>query len=409
MHYPMGSKTDVPFTYHQEVELTINDITNLGIGVGRINNWVVMVPFVLIGETIKARIFKNHSNYSEADLIEVLDPSPDRAVPYCKLFTQCGGCQYQHINYNAQIELKTRNVEYLIDKLIEHPIDVIVSRAIGSPQVYNYRSKITPHFQKKRNEKNIREIGFLKYGRRSQIVDVEECSIAMKTINEKLLTERFKIRNNSIGRKKSKGGTLLLRAALEGVQTDPKEVITESVGKRSYQFKAGDFFQNNPYILPVFVNYIISQAKGNRFLVDAYCGSGLFTIAGSDVFETCLGIEVNSSAVQWAQNNALINGLKNTKFQVGQAQKIFDNIIFSSTETTVIIDPPRKGCDREFLEQLKQFSPNKIVYVSCDPATQARDLNILLEDKYTVIAIQPFDLFPHTRHIENVITLLHNS
>ena len=111
------------------------------------------------------------------------------------------------------------------------------------------------------------------------------------------------------------------------MRTDPKEVITELVGKRSYQFKARDFFQNNPHIFPIFVNYIISQAKGNRFLVDAYCGSGLFTIAGSDVFESCLGIEVNASAVRWAQNNALINGLENTKFQVREAQKIFDNII----------------------------------------------------------------------------------
>lgn len=408
MNYPISSEKDAPFAYHQEVELKVDDITNLGIGVGRINNWVVMVPFVLIGETVKARIFKNHSNYSEADLIEILDPSPERTVPYCKLFTQCGGCQYQHIHYHAQLDLKTRNVEYLLDKLIEHPTSVIVSPAIGSPQVYNYRSKITPHFQKKRNEKDIREIGFLRYGRRSQIVDVEECSIAMKSINDKLSNERIRIRKHGLGRKKNKGGTLLLRAALEGVRTDPKEVITELVGKRSYQFKAGDFFQNNPYILPIFVNYIISQAKGNRFLVDAYCGSGLFTISGSDVFESCLGIEVNASAVRWAQNNALINGLENIKFQVGEAQRIFDNIIFSSSETTVIIDPPRKGCDPEFLEQLKRFSPKKIVYVSCDPATQARDLNILLRDQYSIISIQPFDLFPHTRHIENVVTLLHH-
>lgn len=404
MECKMSSKIESPFTYHQEIELTINDITNLGIGVGRVNNWVVMVPFVLVGETVKARIFRNHSNYSEADLIKILNPSPDRTQPYCKLFTQCGGCQYQHIRYDAQLKLKTQNIVYLLDKLTDYPIETVVSPAIGSPQIYNYRSKITPHFQKSRNQKPIREIGFLQYGRRSQLVDVAECSIAMKPINDQLSIERYRIRQYNSGNKK-KGGTLLLRAALEGVRTNPKEVVTELVGKRCYQFKAGDFFQNNPYILPVFVDYIIDQAKGNRFLVDAYCGSGLFTIAGSDFFEICLGIEVNASAVQWAQNNALINNLKNIKFKLGEAQKIFDTITFSSMETTVIIDPPRRGCDREFLDQLKNFSPNKIVYVSCDPATQARDLNTLLAHSYTVTAIQPFDLFPHTRHIENVVTL----
>ena len=392
-----------PFTYHQEIELRIDNLTNLGMGVGRIDDWVVMVPFVIPGELVKARVFKNHKNYSEADLLEIIEASPERVEAQCGLFTECGGCQYQHMSYRKQLEIKTQHVQELLDRLVEHEVSEKATLAIGSPKEYNYRSKITPHFQKAREGK-IRDIGFLRFGRRQQLIDVEQCPIAMENINEKLIEERHRIHTKGTGKKKNKGGTLLLRACMEGVETDNTKTITELVGKRSYQFKAGDFFQNNPFILPEFVDFILKQAEGNRYLIDAYCGSGLFSIAGAQYFEKSIGIEVNASAVQWAKNNAHINGLANCDFKVGEAEKIFEVIDFPGSESTVIIDPPRKGCDQDFLDQLNRFAPDKIVYVSCDPATQARDLNSLL-DHYEITHIQPFDLFPHTRHIENVVSL----
>ena len=134
------------FQYHEEVDVGIDNVTNLGQGVGRADGWVIMVPFALLGERVRARIYRNHANYSDADLVEVLQASPDRVEPRCKLFGLCGGCQYQNLNYEAQLSIKTRHVQELVDRNLEGSFHVYPS--IGSPQSYGYRSKLTPHFQK---------------------------------------------------------------------------------------------------------------------------------------------------------------------------------------------------------------------------------------------------------------------
>ena len=204
-----------------------------------------------------------------------------------------------------------------------------------------------------------------------------------------------------------KGATILLRDVMEGVVTDHRQVVTERVGERIFQFKAGDFFQNNPHVLPLMVNYVIEEAKqeGLPYLIDAYCGSGLFSICAAAHFESCMGIEISDSSIQWARANAKLNLLDNCSFQVGDAKDIFDVVTFPAEKSVLIIDPPRKGCDQDFLDQVSRFRPARIVYVSCDPATQARDLKILLAMGYRLGNVQPVDLFPQTRHIENIATL----
>ena len=172
-------------------------------------------------------------------------------------------------------------------------------------------------------------------------------------------------------------------------------------------FLARDFFQNNPFILPAFTRHVREQAaaSGARFLVDAYCGSGLFALSAASAFERVAGIEISESSVRFARENAAANGITNAMFQAGDAAKIFSGLEFPAADTVVIIDPPRKGCDESFLGQLFAFGPRAVVYVSCDPATQMRDLTHFLAAGYTLTAAQPFDLFPQTRHLECVITL----
>jgi tRNA/tmRNA/rRNA uracil-C5-methylase (TrmA/RlmC/RlmD family) len=458
---------DQPFAYHQEIELEIATLTNLGSGLGRIplpnpellpseatetptrpaeaarspgttpnsepppaeaGGWVVMVPFTLPGERVRARVFRNHKNYSEADLVEVLRPSPDRIDPKCPLFGRCGGCQYQHLNYPAQLEWKRRQVAELLQHMAG--IDFPVAPVVASPREYGYRSKITPHFAAPRAARQSSEfrvqgseleeasnptqnlasgsnfpIGFLRAGTRFDIVDVPQCPIATEGINLKLGAVRQAVHARAADYQR--GATLLLREASGVVTTDYDAVITETVGDLKLHFLARDFFQNNPFILPAFTRYVREQAAASRarFLIDAYCGSGLFALTAATAFERVVGIEISESSVAFARENAAANGITNATFQAGDAAAIFQGLDFPAVESAVVIDPPRKGCDESFLQQLFAFGPRAVVYVSCDPATQMRDLRHFLAAGYALTAAQPFDLFPQTRHLECVLSL----
>ncbi|HVU25556.1 MAG TPA: class I SAM-dependent RNA methyltransferase [Opitutus sp.] len=448
----MGKKrkpfNDHPFAYHAEIELEITTLTNLGSGLGRVSlpnaqlstinpqlttqppgGWVVMVPFTLPGERVRARVFRNHKNFSEADLVEVLTPSPHRVGPGCPLFGRCGGCQYQHLAYAEQLEWKRRQVA----ELLEHMAGITfpVAPVVASPRGYGYRSKITPHFNPPRADGAEFPIGFLRQGTRFDILDVPRCPIATEAINERLAAVRAEIqaKRDTFTR----GATILLRDASGTVTTDYDAVVTETIAPLTawtsavsssqlsslnaqpgsapsplkLHFLARDFFQNNPFILPAFTRYVREQAAGShaRFLVDAYCGSGLFALSAASAFERVAGVEISESSVRFARENAAANGIANTTFLAADAAAIFAGLEFPAVDTAVIIDPPRKGCDESFLTQLFAFGPRAVVYVSCDPATQMRDLRHFLAAGYALTAAQPFDLFPQTRHLECVLTL----
>ena len=392
-----------PFEYHQELTLEIESLTNLGQGVARIDNWVVFTTFALPGETVRARVFRNSANYSEADLLEVVAPSTDRVEPRCPMFSQCGGCQYQNLSYKKQLEWKQRQVAELLQRMagIDHPVDPVHP----SPVTYGYRSKITPHFQKPRDGQ-MGPIGFLLFGRRQQLIDVEHCPIASETINAKLPKIRKECQKKAAFYKK--GATLLLRDSLDGyVCTDGTEMCEQMVGDLRFSFHAGEFFQNNPHILPDFAEHVRTEAlRGGAVenLVDAYCGSGLFCLTAAREFKEAVGIEISESSIDWARRNATQNKIENCRFIQGDATNIFAEVTFNPDKTAVVIDPPRKGSSPEFLDQLINYAPRRVVYVSCNPATQIRDLEHVKE-RYRIARIQPFDLFPQTRHLECVVTL----
>ena len=397
-----------PFAYHEQIDLTIDSLTNLGAGIGRFDLggerlWVVFVPFTLPGEKVRARVYRNDKNHSQADLVEVLEASPHRVEAKCPLFGECGGCQYQHLAYDEQLKWKQRQVGELMQHMAK--IGHEVNPTIASPQRWNYRSKITPHFKAPRDGE-IGPIGFLADGQRSRIVDVEECHIAMDEINAALPTEKEKIRSKAARFKR--GSTILMRATQGRVETDFKATAIERVGDLEFKFVAGEFFQNNPFILPAFTDYVAKQAarEGIRYLVDAYCGSGLFALSLAKYFEQVAGVEVSEIACEWARRNAEGNGIENARFLSASAEHIFAEIAFPAEQTTVVIDPPRKGSTPEFLQQLVEFGPARVVYISCNPATQVRDLKQLHESGYRLEDVQPVDLFPHTRHLESIMTLV---
>ena len=382
--------------------MVVESLTNQGSGVARVDGWVVFVPFALPGERVRARVFRNHASYSECDLIEVVEPSPERVGPLCPLFGECGGCQYQQLAYEAQLRWKQQQVAELLRHMagIDHPVDPVVP----SPRPYGYRSKITPHHHKAR-QGEAGPVGFLKHGRRFDLVDVPQCPIAMEAINQALPAERDRIRREAPARKS--GVTLLLRAARGRVLTDPRATAEEEVEGVVFSFLAGDFFQNNPFILPAFTAHVREEASaaGASFLADAYCGSGLFALTAARAFREVAGIEISPTAIGQADANAARNGITNARFVAGEAAALFAGISWPGAETAVVIDPPRRGTDEAFLAQLFAFGPRRVVYVSCNPATQMRDLKLFLTHGYVLSRVRPFDLFPQTKHLECVMTI----
>lgn len=398
-----------PYAYHEEVELHVERLTNLGHGVGRDNGWVVMVPFALPGERVRARIWANRAKHSEADLVAVLTPSPERVEPACPLFTQCGGCQYQHLRYAGQLQWKREQVGELLARIGGLP-EVPVNEPVGSPELYAYRSKLTPHHPKPPADLAKMPLGFLQAGPGRMIVDVPHCPIATAGVNEAMPWARRQLyellEDKRAKGRKLRGGTVLLREHDGGVTTDNGAVVAQTVGARTYRFIAGEFFQNNPFILPLMLDYVLGEAgrDGLPYLVDVYCGVGAFTLWQPERFTTVTGIEIAGKAIELARENAERNQVANAIFYEGNAEAIFAYVRSKPKETALILDPPRRGCDELFLRQLLAFGPARVVYVSCDPATQARDARILVDGGYRVEAVQPFDLFPQTRHIENVMT-----
>jgi len=455
----------IPFDYHQEIILRVSTLTNLGVGICRttediiiqskenpeeepniISNWVVMVPNVIPGELVKLKIYRNMKTYSEADLVEVIEPSPNRVESKCPLFQKCGGCQYQHIDIQTQREWKQEQVQDLLERVggLDPSTFPPVLHTLGTKEIYHYRSKITPHYNAPKNQKFISAIGFKEKSSR-RIVDVPKCYIATHAINHKLTELReqkqTECKEGTLRRPK-KGATLLLRDVDTGVVTDNNEYVETTVALKTnsdderlkFRFLAGNFFQNNPYMLSVMVEQVVKAATKPAadetemtHLIDCYCGSGLFCLSTSKYFQQCAGIEVNAKAVDEACMNAELNNIQNCAFVAASAEAIFESdeaVVnraapkeesnsdssslyvrdFPRKSTVVVVDPPRKGCSEEFLDQLYKFMPQRVVYMSCDPATQARDAKGLVENGYEIVSAQPFDLFPQTRHIESLVT-----
>ncbi|KAF9935314.1 tRNA(m5U54)methyltransferase [Mortierella alpina] len=467
-HWDWDPKTPPPFQNFEELEVTIGSLAQSGEGLAllpdRGEGWVVVVPFVVPGEKVKARVYRHNWGYSHADLVEVIQPAENRLAEddiLCKYFGKCAGCQLQHISYADQMKFKRQVVENAFKNYASKYFASLpaVDPVSQSPIQSQYRTKITPHFEalnpkhQSAGTSQPVQIGFMQAGKR-RILDIEECPIATPIVNEGMKTMRAEVQKNIASYKK--GATMLLRESnpitSEAESSDPptttkicvtnhKETITEWVGKFRFDYPAGSFFQNNNAILPSLISYVqhqlhlplssatATQPNGSsadsssasthlnkeiQYLVDAYCGSGLFAITCHEGFKKVLGVEISAASISCATNNLVLNKLSTdtTAFHLDDADKIFAHIDFPASETALIIDPPRKGCSDEFLDQMVAFLPARVVYVSCNVQSQARDLQGLLDrcvakglPGYKVEAIRGFDLFPQTRHVEGVMTL----
>ena len=366
-----------------KISLTIHDLAFGGEGVGRIDDFVVFVPFVIVGETVEVEITEVKKNFARAKLLRVVTPSPERVTPECRYFTQCGGCQYQHIDYAAQLRFKHKQIADLFERFGKISREV-VAPVIPCPSPYGYRNRIMIRSQWNGPAKKL-EIGFIRADN-NFVVDIEECKIAEPALNDQIK----QVRANP----PPKGG---IKVVLR-VQPENWDVPESS------------FFQNNFFLLPKLVETVkdFLKAGGARHLIDLYCGVGFFGIETADAVDSFVGVEYDQLAIKAARKNAEVRKISNGEFISAKVEEALPELLkkFSPEKTSVILDPPRKGCWPETLNLLRETKPAQVIYVSCHPATMARDLNILCADGVFELArVQPLDMFPQTQHVECVADL----
>jgi len=365
------------------VTFTIHDIAFGGEGVGRINDFVVFVPFVLIGEEVEAELTEVKKNFARAKLVRVVRPSPDRVQAPCPYFGACGGCQYQHIAYETQLRIKHKQIADLFERIGKISRDVIAP-VIPCPQPYGYRNRVMIRSQWNKPEQKL-NIGFVRWDC-GLVEDIKACQIAEPPINEQIEHVR--------AHPPPKGGIkIVLRIPPE-----------------NWEVPRDSFFQNNFFLLPELVktarNFL--AGGGARHLIDLYCGVGFFGIELADLVDSFVGVEYDQQAIKSARRNLVLHRRTNGDFISGDVEQVVPDLLkkFSPGATSLLLDPPRKGCPRELLELLRRERPSQIIYVSCHPATMARDLNVLCADGvFNLMQVVPLDMFPQTQHVECVAEL----
>jgi tRNA/tmRNA/rRNA uracil-C5-methylase (TrmA/RlmC/RlmD family) len=360
--------------------VTIHDVGFGGEGVARIGEFVVFVPFVLVGEEVEVEITEVKKRFARAKVVRILKPSSNRVQPLCQYFGDCGGCQYQHVAYPVQLEIKRKQVADLFERIGGFPA-AAVSPVIPCPSPYGYRNRIMIRSQWDKFKQGL-NIGFIRADNRL-VVDIEECKIAEPAIN----TEITRVRRNP----PPKGGLkVVLRIPPEG-----------------WEVPHDSFFQNNFFLLPELVKVVRDdlQERGMQVLVDAYCGVGFFSIEAASLVEKVVGIELDNLAIKAARKNAAQKGVQNTEFLAGRTEELLPGLLatLDPGKTAVLLDPPRTGCPQPTLDLLRSSGVGQVIYVSCHPATLARDLNILCANNvFELKHVVPLDMFPQTQHVECV-------
>ncbi len=348
------------------VDLTIRDVAFGGDGVGCTDDGMaVFVPFVIEGERVLVRVERQRKKSAEASLLKVIQPSPVRVNAPCRYFERCGGCCYQHVEYNAQLAMKSRQVEQTlcrIGKLETVPMRDIVR----SPNQYGYRNRIRVHAKGGR-------VGFFAY-RSNDLVEIDRCAIAAEAVNRRL----SKLRAKSL------------------VDGDYTLAVLDEVRY---------FSQINDRVAQEMVGVVMSHfRKPSCVLVDAYCGAGFFSRRLLDCAERVIGIERNEAAVEYARKSAT----EKETYILAEVEEILGEVLAreDSRSLVLLLDPPATGVAPRVSDAILSSLPETIIYVSCNPATLARDLLLLLNE-YVVESVTPVDMFPQTAEIE-VVTCLRN-
>lgn len=435
-----------------------------GEGIAKIDNkYPIFIEGALKGEKVKVRIVKVNKNFAYGKLIEVLEPSEERVNPPCAIYKRCGGCKLQHASYKAQLDFKWDRVKDCVSKIGKLDPS-IVKYPLGMENPWRYRNKVQLPIGLINGEV---KIGFFA-PRSHDIIDMESCLI-QDEIGDKVVKltrewiEKFNIRPYNVdGEYDEKGivrhimirrgfttnevmivlvtnGEKLphkeefvdlmvknipgIKSVIQNINSKKTNVIlglesktlwgedtiSDYIGDFRFNISPLSFFQVNPTQTEVLYGKALEYANltGNEEVFDAYCGTGTITLFLSQKAKKVYGVEIIPQAIDNAWINAKENKVENVEFFVGESEVVIPDLINKGVKAdVVVVDPPRKGCDKKLLDAITNIDAKKIVYVSCDPSTLGRDLQVLEENGYKTLEVQPVDMFPNTAHIENVALLI---
>lgn len=449
----------LPVQKNDYIDVVFEDLTHDGAGVAKVDGYPIFVPNALPGEKAKIKVIKVNKGYGFGRLIELMDKSPYRVEIPSEEAHKYGGCQLEHISYEGQLKFKENQVRQVLTRIGKLE-NVKVHPILGMDNPWYYRNKA----QVPVGEKDGRLIaGFFK-PRSHEIVDTDESLIQLPEINEAVQVVKEICNNLNISAydEQSHKGVLRHIMARYGNQTGelmvvivtrtsdiphraqlveeiaarlPKvksiihninskrtnvilgdrtnvlwgnEVIYDYIGDVKFAISALSFYQVNPVQTKVLYDKALEYAdlSGSESVIDAYCGIGTISLFLAQKARKVFGVEVVPEAIEDAKKNAALNGIENAEFEAGEAEVVIPKWYQEGNKADVlVVDPPRKGCDEALLRTIIDMKPGKVVYVSCNPATLARDLRILEDGGYKTVEVQPVDMFPHTTHVECVAQL----
>lgn len=453
-------KRTAPVKKNETITLMFEDLTREGNGVGKVQGYPLFVPYALPGEEAKVKVVRVNKNFGYGKLLEIIKESPHRVEPPCDVYGQCGGCQLQHMSYDMQLEMKHNLVKNAMSK-IAHMKDVTIHPTIGMEDPWRYRNNV----QIPVSEKDGELITGFYQPRSHRIIDnMETCVIqdeagdraveAVRRIANRLGIEAYDERTHQgvlrhimirtaqatdeamivliTNTKKLPHQDALINELTKtfphvtsimqninekktnvifGEQTKilwGEKYIYDKIGDLTFAISARSFYQVNPVQTDVLYEKTLEYAniKEDDIVIDAFCGIGTISLFLAKEAKKVYGVEIVPEAISDAKKNAKLNQITNAEFVVGAAEKIMPWWTAQGLKPNVIVvDPPRKGCDEALLQAMIDMQPDRIVYVSCNPSTLARDLRVLADGGYEAKEIQPVDMFAQTSHVESVAVL----
>jgi 23S rRNA (uracil1939-C5)-methyltransferase len=450
----------LPVQKNEFIDVEFEDLTHDGAGVAKVDGYPLFVAGGLPGEKGKIKVTKVGKGYGFGRLIELYEKSPYRVDPECSIYKECGGCQLQHLSYEGQLKAKEKQVRDVLsrigklDQITVHPV-------LGMEKPWHYRNKS----QVPVGEQEGGLVGGFYQQRTHKIIDMKTCLIQQQKNDEvvgiiKEICARYGVRaydearhkgllrhimvrhglvtgevmvvlvtrTNDLPHKKQLVAEIVERIAgvksiilnvnskttnvIMGDETHVlwgSEVIYDLIGEIKFAISARSFYQVNPEQTHVLYDKALEYAEltGEETVIDAYCGIGTITLFLAQKAKRVYGVEIVPEAIEDAKRNAELNGIVNAEFSVGEAETVIPGWYKAGiTADVLVVDPPRKGCDEALLQTIIKMKPKKVVYVSCNPATLARDLRILEDGGYQTVEVQPVDMFPQTTHVECVAKIV---